>query len=343
MERRVSALSCRARVIFSASATVPVIHVSVSCVGSGSLLASASQALFRDTPQWTRTSCVRVRAPRRGGRSRSAQSRRSIGSDAVRGPVCGAVGRESGSVKVDTPRGTPPVCGMLPNGFPRPRCGAMLSALRLHGVRSAPVPAMLIGVPFRYGIAAAPNLTPSSTEPSVHPSRRFLLGVATGLCVRCGGRSSGHRPGTGPRRGHPQRHRRGAMMKPCGFLAGCCGWRTMEAIKRKAPPHFSHRSTCRRPRTSTASGRGRSFASNTVSSTLLPLGVRATILLAWYCAASGLQRGVLTPCSGAVRRPRCVPPSSPCKRQNRCQLEWTQRRFLMGIRHVRPFHEGAGT
>ncbi|KAF8279628.1 hypothetical protein TcBrA4_0101450 [Trypanosoma cruzi] len=68
-----------------------------------------------------------------------------------------------------------------------------------------------------------------------------------------------------------------------------------------------------------ASGRGCSFASNTASSTLLPLGVRATILLACYFAASGLQRGVLTPCSGAVRRPRCVPPSFPCKRQNRCQ------------------------
>ncbi|KAF5218697.1 hypothetical protein ECC02_008333 [Trypanosoma cruzi] len=207
---------------------------------------------------------------------------------------------------------------MLLNGFPRPRCWAIHSALRLHGIRSAPAPAMLIGVPFRYGIAAAPNLTPSSTEPSVHPSRRFLLAVATGLCVRSGGRSSGHKPVAGPRRGHLQRHHRGrrgqrasvrsagrgAMMKPRGFLAGCCGWRTMEAIKRKAPPRVSHRSAYRRPRAGTASGRGCSFASNTASSTLLPLGVRVTILLAWYCAGSGLQWGVgeasqhhaLTPC-----------------------------------------------
>ncbi|RNC38718.1 hypothetical protein TcCL_NonESM12011 [Trypanosoma cruzi] len=120
-----------------------------------------------------------------------------------------AVRREREPVKVDTLRGALPVHRMLLNGFLVPRCGAMHSALRLRGIRSAPAPAMLIGVPFRYSIAAAPSLTPSSTKPPVHPSRRFLLGVATGLCVRCGGRVSGHKPGAGPRRGHLQRHHRG--------------------------------------------------------------------------------------------------------------------------------------
>ncbi|RNC31773.1 trans-sialidase, partial [Trypanosoma cruzi] len=58
-----------------------------------------------------------------------------------------------------------------------------------------------------------------------------------------------------------------------------------------------------------ASGRGCSFASNTASSTLLPLGVHATILLACYFAVSGVQRDVgeasqhhaLTPCVASAR------------------------------------------
>ncbi|ESS55409.1 hypothetical protein TCDM_13124 [Trypanosoma cruzi Dm28c] len=108
------------------------------------------------------------------------------------------------------------------------------------------------------------------------------------------------------------------MMKPCGFLAGCCGWRTMEALKRRAPPRVSHRSTYRRLRTGTASGRGRSFAANTASSTLLPLGVHATILLACYFAGSGVQRDVgeasehhaLTPCAAsACSSATCTGPS----------------------------------
>ncbi|KAF8303281.1 hypothetical protein TcBrA4_0049360 [Trypanosoma cruzi] len=152
---------------------------------------------------------------------------------------------------------------MLLNGFLVPGCwrcirlcGCVVSVLRRP-------PAMLIGVPFSYSIAAAPNLTPSSTKPPVHPSRRFLLGVAKGLCVRCGGRSSGHKSGAdlvgairsgttrearkrtraavrggvtvrGGQRASVRSAGRSAMMKPCGFLAGCCGWRTMEALKRKA-------------------------------------------------------------------------------------------------------------
>ncbi|RNC48434.1 hypothetical protein TcCL_NonESM01666 [Trypanosoma cruzi] len=120
-----------------------------------------------------------------------------------------AVRREREPVKVDTIHGALPVRRMLLIGLLVPRCGAMHSALRRHGIRSAPAPAMLIGVPFRYSIAAAPNLTPSSTKPSVHHSRRFLLGVAGGLCVRCGGRASGHKSGAGSCRGHPQRHHRG--------------------------------------------------------------------------------------------------------------------------------------
>ncbi|EKG08212.1 trans-sialidase, putative, partial [Trypanosoma cruzi] len=67
-----------------------------------------------------------------------------------------------------------------------------------------------------------------------------------------------------------------------------------------------------------ASGRGRSFASNTVSSTLLPLGVHATILLACYFAGSGVQRDVgeasehhaLTPCAAsACSSATCTAPS----------------------------------
>ncbi|RNC39262.1 hypothetical protein TcCL_NonESM11414 [Trypanosoma cruzi] len=133
-----------------------------------------------------------------------------------------AVRREREPVKVDTLHGALPVRRTLLIGFLVPRCGAMLSALRLRGIRSAPAPAMLIGVPFRYSIAAAPNLTPSSTEPPVHPSRRFLLGVAKGLCVRCGGRVSGHKSSAGPCRGHLQRHHRGRREN--GLELRSAGW-----------------------------------------------------------------------------------------------------------------------
>ncbi|EKF28682.1 hypothetical protein MOQ_007563, partial [Trypanosoma cruzi marinkellei] len=85
---------------------------------------------------------------------------------------CNAVRRECELVKIDTLHGALPVRGMLLNGFLRSEYGAMHSALRRHGIRSAPAPAMWIGVPFRYSIAAASNLTPSSTEPPVHPSWR---------------------------------------------------------------------------------------------------------------------------------------------------------------------------
>ncbi|EKF26764.1 hypothetical protein MOQ_009530, partial [Trypanosoma cruzi marinkellei] len=83
-----------------------------------------------------------------------------------------AVRGESGPVKIDTLCGALPVRGMLPNGFLRPEYGAIHSARRRHGIRSAPAPAIWTGVPFRYSIAAASNLTPSSTEPPVHPSWR---------------------------------------------------------------------------------------------------------------------------------------------------------------------------
>ncbi|RNC41016.1 hypothetical protein TcCL_NonESM09445 [Trypanosoma cruzi] len=66
---------------------MPVIHLSVSCARSDAFSDFAPQAPFLDTPQWPTTSCIRVRAPRRGGRSRSVQSQRCIGTDAVRGPV----------------------------------------------------------------------------------------------------------------------------------------------------------------------------------------------------------------------------------------------------------------
>ncbi|KAF8303286.1 hypothetical protein TcBrA4_0049390 [Trypanosoma cruzi] len=150
------------------------------------------------------------------------------------------------------------------------------------------------------------------------------------------GRSSGHKSGAGPRRGirsGTTRGRRGnglelrsagchceggqrasvrsagrsAMMKPCGFLAGCCGWRTMEALNAKAPPRVSHRSTYWRLRTGTASGRGlAALPPNTASSTLLPLGFTQL-----FCspatfrdpACSGTSEGVQTPCADAVASP----------------------------------------
>ncbi|RNC59175.1 hypothetical protein TcCL_ESM03243, partial [Trypanosoma cruzi] len=61
VERRVSALSCRARIIRSSSATMPVLHVSVNCARSDASLAYASHASFLDTPQCPKTSCIRVR------------------------------------------------------------------------------------------------------------------------------------------------------------------------------------------------------------------------------------------------------------------------------------------
>ncbi|RNC44238.1 hypothetical protein TcCL_NonESM06014, partial [Trypanosoma cruzi] len=50
------------------------------------------------------------------------------------------VRREREPVKVDTIHGALPVRRMLLNGFLVPRCGAMHSALRLRGIRSAPAP-----------------------------------------------------------------------------------------------------------------------------------------------------------------------------------------------------------
>ncbi|RNF25484.1 trans-sialidase [Trypanosoma cruzi] len=99
---------------------------------------------------------------------------------------------------------------------------------------------MLTGVPFSYSIAAAPNLTPSSTKPPVHSSRRFLLGVAEDLCVRCGGRSSGHKSGAGPRRGHPQRHhcgRRGNGLELRSAGCHCEGRAASFCPKRRAQRH----------------------------------------------------------------------------------------------------------
>ncbi|KAF8305295.1 hypothetical protein TcBrA4_0042240 [Trypanosoma cruzi] len=138
---------------------------------------------------------------------------------------------------------------------------------------------------------------PSAAAPLREARKRTRAAVRGGVTVRGGQRASVRSAG------------RSAMMKPCGFLAGCCGWRTMEALKRRAPPRVPHRSTYRRLRTGTASRRGCSFASNTASSTLLPLGVHATILLACYFAGSGVQRDVgeasqhhaLTPCVASAR------------------------------------------
>ncbi|RNC44403.1 ribonuclease HI, partial [Trypanosoma cruzi] len=79
----------------------------------------------------------------------------------------------------------------------------------------------------------------------------------------------------------------------------------------------------------------------------------ARLLLCGIRRAAGRREGHPATYSDAVRRlrlrqrnvhrPQCVPPSSPCKRQNRCQLEWALIQFLMAIRHVCSFHEDAGT
>ncbi|RNF11800.1 hypothetical protein TcG_09028 [Trypanosoma cruzi] len=60
VERQASALSCQARIIPSASATMPVLHVPVSCERSDASLAYASHASFLGTPQWPKASCIRV-------------------------------------------------------------------------------------------------------------------------------------------------------------------------------------------------------------------------------------------------------------------------------------------
>ncbi|KAF8300207.1 hypothetical protein TcYC6_0060870 [Trypanosoma cruzi] len=63
VERWVSPLSRRARIIRLASAAMPVLHVSVGRVCSGALFDFASRSPFLDTSRRQRTSCVRTRAP----------------------------------------------------------------------------------------------------------------------------------------------------------------------------------------------------------------------------------------------------------------------------------------
>ncbi|RNC34825.1 ribonuclease HI [Trypanosoma cruzi] len=93
------------------------VHVSVSCAGSDALLAAASQASFRDTPQQPKTNCIRMRSPRSRGRSRRGMIQRSIGSDAVRGPVRRVLRRKGEPVKIDALNSAVPVCGMALDGF----------------------------------------------------------------------------------------------------------------------------------------------------------------------------------------------------------------------------------
>ncbi|KAF8307136.1 hypothetical protein TcBrA4_0020800 [Trypanosoma cruzi] len=70
VERQASGLSCRARIILLANATMPVLHVSVSCERSDAFSDFAPQAPFLGTPQWPTTRCIRVRATRRCGREK---------------------------------------------------------------------------------------------------------------------------------------------------------------------------------------------------------------------------------------------------------------------------------
>ncbi|RNC51214.1 hypothetical protein TcCL_ESM11690, partial [Trypanosoma cruzi] len=74
VERRVSALSCRARIIRSASATMPVLHVPVSCARSDASLAYASHASFLGMSQWPKANCIRVCATQCCGREKRGTS-----------------------------------------------------------------------------------------------------------------------------------------------------------------------------------------------------------------------------------------------------------------------------
>ncbi|RNC51575.1 ribonuclease HI [Trypanosoma cruzi] len=133
------------------------------------------------------------------------------------------------------------------------------------------------------------------------------------------------------------------MMEPCGFQAARCGWLTMRALGRKAPPRVSHRGTHRKPRTSTVSRRGRSCATNTASPVPPLFGVRATIPLAFECAESSAKRGVEGPSRCRARPPphasarRNAPKVSlisPRKGPNRCQSGQALFRFLTEFARV---------
>ncbi|ESS55411.1 hypothetical protein TCDM_13122 [Trypanosoma cruzi Dm28c] len=238
---------------------------------------------------------------------------------------------------------------MLLNGFLVPGCWAMHWALRLRGVRSAPAPGNAdwcsIQLQHRrcsqldaeFHEAACPSFAafssgcgdwpvrqkwraiqrsqvwcwtssgPSAAAPPREARKRTRAAVRGGVTVRGGRRASVRSAG------------RSAMMKPCGFLAGCCGWRTMEALKRKALPRASHRGGAaalpptRHPPLYCLSGFMQLFCS--------PATLRDP-------ACSGTSgRRPNTICADAVRRlrprqryvqrPQCVSPAFPCKRQNR--------------------------
>ncbi|RNF15664.1 hypothetical protein TcG_07038 [Trypanosoma cruzi] len=100
-----------------ASATMPAVHLSVSCASSDALLTAASQASFRDTPQRPKINCTRTRSPRSRGRSRGRMIQQSIGSDAVRGPVRRVLRGKGKPVKIDALNSAVPVCGMALDGF----------------------------------------------------------------------------------------------------------------------------------------------------------------------------------------------------------------------------------
>ncbi|RNC48200.1 trans-sialidase [Trypanosoma cruzi] len=285
-----------------------------------------------------------------------------------------AARREREPVKVDTLHGAPPVRRMLLIGFLIPRCGAMHSALRLRGVRSAPAPGNADRRSIQVQHRCCSQLDAEFHEAACSSFAAFSSG--------CGERPlfqmwrASQRPQalcrtlSGPSAAAPPREARKRTRAAVRGGGHCEGRAASFCPKRRAQRHdeavrFSGGvlrvaedggTKTQSITTHLASGRGCSFASNTASSTLLPLGAHATILLACYFAVSGVQRDVgrrPTPCADAVRRlrprqryaqrPQCVSPSSPCKTQNRCQLEWALIQFLTAIRHVCPFHKDAGT
>ncbi|EKF99944.1 hypothetical protein TCSYLVIO_009130 [Trypanosoma cruzi] len=155
----------------------------------------------------------------------------------------------------------------------------MRSLLWPHYVDPAPTLAALIGVPFRQGIAAAPDSTPGSTLLSVRASWCFPSGCGKGFL----------------------RRKRRAIQRLQAWCRGFVGVirsgtiarggrRTMGALGRKALPRVSQRSSHRKRRPSTISGRGRGSVSNAASSILLPFGIPEIILLFWYCADFGVER-----------------------------------------------------
>ncbi|ESS55269.1 hypothetical protein TCDM_13269 [Trypanosoma cruzi Dm28c] len=120
-------------------------------------------------------------------------------------------------------------------------------------------------------------------DPAVpRPGLEFVGAICGGAVARGAETHSGR----GPRASHRSAGR-GVMWFSGGALWVADGG----APSRKAPLRVSRRSTCRKPRASAVSGRGRDFTSNTASSIRLPFVIPATILARPVMCESGVGRG----------------------------------------------------